>query len=161
RTPSSRSSSRNRTPARSRGRPDRESTRAGPGASPSPVPPRSGRSPPRTPCSAGWLGPPSRPSMGEWYRRLRARSKRLGRRATVRIGRRRLAACLVLGAVSLVVAASRRATESPAPASRPRLLVVIALDGVSWDMLWSSHERLHGGLARLLAEGGVEHRCSY
>jgi len=81
---------------------------------------------------------------------------------------RRTARKIVLGkflALSVVLGfASRapsRAEAGANPVEPPRLVVLVAVDGLSWDVLWSRRETLRGGLGRLLAEGWVETNCHY
>ncbi len=43
----------------------------------------------------------------------------------------------------------------------PRLLVLVAVDGLPWDLLWSHRDDLTGGLRVLLEESRVETACRY
>src|SRR6185295_17727342 len=64
----------------------------------------------------------------------------------------------VLAWPALVAAAPAAA---PAPPSRVRLGVIVAIDGLSWERLSEFRPWLSGGLARLLDEGHVEQECRY
>jgi predicted AlkP superfamily pyrophosphatase or phosphodiesterase len=63
--------------------------------------------------------------------------------------------------VSLVVAASLLAPSFAKPASRPRLAVVIVVDGLSYDRLERLRPWLTSGLKRLLDDGAVATECRY
>jgi hypothetical protein len=62
---------------------------------------------------------------------------------------------------SLVVAASVLAPSFSGPAARPRLAVVIVVDGLSYDRLDRLRPWLTSGLKRLLDEGAVATGCRY
>jgi hypothetical protein len=69
-------------------------------------------------------------------------------------GKRWLAAAFLAVAFQWAGAKEKKTEE-------PRLVVVIAVDGLSWDTLWNDREVYKGGLARLLREGRVERACTY
>lgn len=72
----------------------------------------------------------------------------------------------VLGAASLFGARAAAALPPSArpvasPPRAPKLALIVAVDGLSWERLESFRPHLHGGLARLLDEGQVESGCFY
>lgn len=69
--------------------------------------------------------------------------------------------CKRLAAIVAVLASTGvPAPAAPAP-SRPQLVVVISIDGLSFDRLESYRSWYVGGLKRLLDEGHVETACRY
>lgn len=74
--------------------------------------------------------------------------------------RRRCALVLALLALAPAAAGPRASKRPPAPA-KPRLAVIIAVDGLSWDRLSSLRPWFTSGLARLLDEGAVSSNCHY
>jgi arylsulfatase A-like enzyme len=74
--------------------------------------------------------------------------------------RKRLAVLFALAA--LTPARAGPSAGKPAPhAIKPKLAVIIAVDGLSWDRLSSWRPWFTSGLARLLDEGAVSSKCHY
>jgi len=67
----------------------------------------------------------------------------------------------VIAAAFLTFAAGRNAAHAPAVSPRPRLAVLIAVDGLSWDRLSALRPWFTAGLKRLLDEGAVATQCRY
>ncbi len=66
--------------------------------------------------------------------------------------------------MAAVALASSRAADAPPSheaAAKPRLIVVLVADGLSWDRLNRSRPWLSRGLRRLLDEGAVSTGCNY
>src|SRR5262245_49003574 len=76
---------------------------------------------------------------------------------------RQTAAVAVLLAAAVVAAAAAPSGRRPerSPAARPRLVVVIAVDGLSWERLRMWRPWFRSGLKRLLDEGAVATECRY
>jgi len=70
------------------------------------------------------------------------------------------ALALLVAAVA-PAAAGHRAPPASAAASRPRLAVLIVVDGLSWNRLSSLRPWFTAGLKRLLDEGAVATQCRY
>src|SRR5258706_15891589 len=69
---------------------------------------------------------------------------------------------LVLAFAALATAAAgHRGGQAPAVAAKPRLAVIIAVDGLSWDRLSSWRPWFTSGFKRLLDEGAVATQCRY
>jgi hypothetical protein len=69
---------------------------------------------------------------------------------------------LAVAAPLLALAAAQPVRRAvPAPPSRPRLVVVVSIDGLSFARLESYRAWYTGGLKRLLDEGRVETACRY
>lgn len=72
-----------------------------------------------------------------------------------------IAAGLALTVLTTGAAPARRSKPTASAAARPRLALVLVVDGLSWSVVDQNRERLHGGLGRLLREGLVETGCTY
>jgi predicted AlkP superfamily pyrophosphatase or phosphodiesterase len=73
------------------------------------------------------------------------------------------APAIILAFVLVACSAKRVGGEHPsvAPSDRPRLAVVIVVDGVSWSRLESWRPWYTAGMKRLLDEGAVDTECRY
>lgn len=72
-----------------------------------------------------------------------------------------LALALGAGSVAAAPPAARAPQPAPAPPRTPKLALIVAIDGLSWERLESFRPYLEGGLKRLLDEGQVESECRY
>jgi predicted AlkP superfamily pyrophosphatase or phosphodiesterase len=74
---------------------------------------------------------------------------------------RRLATFVLILIGAAPALAARHAAGPPSQGTTPRIAVIIAVDGLSWDKLSSWRPWFHAGLARLLDEGAVASECRY
>src|SRR5258705_7901184 len=76
--------------------------------------------------------------------------------------RRLLVLAFAIGVLAGALAdAGQRVTPAPSGPRKPRLAVIIVVDGLSWDRLDSWRPWFTSGLKRLLDEGAVATACRY
>ena len=74
---------------------------------------------------------------------------------------RRLGLVLLVLTTLAATPEGRGAPKAPAAAAKPRLAVIIAVDGLSWERLHAWRPWFKAGLARLLDDGAVATECRY